>query len=131
VGSAWAYIEALWEHHAFNWYPERNLLAVPFFDWQPDASGSAYWGTFSSDLRVFEVHPDSATLLGALSMKDMYVTYGDASWTWSWSPAIRRSVMAADADGNAFVYGISDAGIRVAPLGALGVPMATAPFPRH
>lgn len=38
--------------------------------------------------------------------------------------------MTADADGNAFVYGISDAGIRVTPLGSLDVPLATAKFPR-
>jgi uncharacterized secreted protein with C-terminal beta-propeller domain len=130
VGSAYAYSEALWEHHAFNWFPEKQLLAIPFVDWTPDASGSAYWGSFVSDLRVFEVHPDSVSLRGALSMKDLYVTYGDARWAWSWSPAIRRSVMAADADGNAFVYAISDAGIRVAPLGTLEAPLATAKFPR-
>jgi hypothetical protein len=130
VGSAYAYSEALWEHHAFNWFPEKQLLAIPFFDWSPDASGAAYWGSFVSDLRVFEVHPDSVALRGALSMKDLYVTYGDARWAWSWSPAIRRSVMATDADGNAFVYAISDAGIRVAPLGSLDVPLATVKFPR-
>ena len=79
---------------------------------------------------MFEVHPDSVSLRGALSMKDLYVTDGDARWAWSWSPAIRRSVMAADADGNAFVYAISDAGIRVAPLGTLEAPLATAKFPR-
>jgi hypothetical protein len=38
--------------------------------------------------------------------------------------------MAADAGGNAFVYAISDAGIRVAPLSSLVVPLATAKFPR-
>jgi hypothetical protein len=63
-------------------------------------------------------------------MRDLYVTYGDGRWAWSWSPAVRRSVMAADAGGNAFVYAISDAGIRVAPLGSLDVPLATAKFPR-
>ena len=131
VGSAFAYSEALWEHHAFNWFPEKQLLAVPFFDWSPEATGSAYWGSFASDLRVFEIHPDSAALLGALSMKDVYVVDGDGQWTWSWSPAIRRSVMAADAAGNTFVYAISDAGVRVAALEALDVPLATAVFPHH
>jgi hypothetical protein len=130
VGSAYAYSEALWDHHAFNWFPEKQLLAIPFFDWSPDASGAAYWGSFVSDLRVLEVHPDSVVLRGALSMKDVYVTYGDDRWTWSWSPAIRRSVMAADAAGNAFVYAVSDAGIRVAPLDSLDAPLATVTFPR-
>ena len=62
-------------------------------------------------------------------MKDLFVSSGSAQWSWSWSPAIRRSVMAADASGSTFVYGISDAGIRVAPLSALNAPAATASFP--
>jgi hypothetical protein len=44
---------------------------------------------------------------------------------------IRRSVMASDSNGNVFVYAISDAGIRVASLGSLDAPLATAKFPRH
>jgi hypothetical protein len=131
IGSAWAWSEALWDHHAFNWFPEKQLLAVPFSDWQPDASAGAYWSSFVSDLRVFEVHPDSIALRGALSMKDLYVTEGSADWRWSWSPVIRRSVMALDSSGNVFVYAISDAGIRVASLGSLDLPLASAKFPRH
>ena len=130
IGSAWAWSEALWDHHAFNWFPEKQLLAVPFWDWDPSATGSAIWSSFASDLRVFEVHPDAITSRGALSMKDMYVTAGNGDWTWSWSPVIRRSVMAADGEGNAFVYAISDAGVRVAALGSLGTPLATALFGR-
>jgi hypothetical protein len=131
IGSAYAWSEALWDHHAFNWFADKQLLAVPFSDWIPIASGSGYWSSFFSDLRVFEVHPDSIALRGALSMKDLYVTYGDSNWTWSWSPVIRRSVMAADASGNTFVYAVSDAGIRVAALNSLDAPLATAKFPRH
>jgi beta propeller domain-containing protein len=131
IGSAYSFSEALWEHHAFNWFPEKRLLAVPFFDWTPGTSGNAYWGSFVSDLRVFEVQAAAISPRGALSMQDLYVTSGNGEWTWSWSPGIRRSVMAADADGNTFVYAISDAGIRVAALSSLGTPLATAKFPRH
>ena len=60
---------------------------------------------------------------------DLYVTDGSADW--SWSPVIRRSVMALDSSGNVFVYAISDAGIRVASLGSLDLPLATAKFPHH
>ena len=62
-------------------------------------------------------------------MKDVFVTYGRDQWTWTWSPWIRRSLMASDSSGNTFVYGISDAGIRVAPLSGLASPIATALFP--
>jgi uncharacterized secreted protein with C-terminal beta-propeller domain len=127
IASAYAYSEALWEHHAFNWFADKSLVSVPFFDWEPGAATN--WGTFTSDLRVFEVHPDSIASRGALSMSDLYITAGNDRWSWTWSPAIRRSVMAADASGKTFVYGVSDAGVRVAPLSALGTPLATAKFP--
>jgi hypothetical protein len=61
-------------------------------------------------------------------MKDLFVTQGDGSWRWSWSPWIRRGVMAADSSGQTFVYAVSDAGIRVAPLGQLDRPLATVAF---
>jgi hypothetical protein len=131
IGSAWAYSDALWDHHAFNWFPEKNLLAVPFFDWDPTvyAGSGQYWNSFTSDLRVFQVSPTSIDFKGALSMKDLYLTGSSGNWTWMWSPWIRRSVMASDSAGAAYVYAISDAGIRVAPVSALSKPLATANFP--
>ena len=131
IGSAWAYSDALWDHHAFNWFGKMNLLAVPFYDWDPslDTGSGPYWNSFSSDLRVFEVSPSSITFKGALSMKDLYLTSTGGTWSWSWSPWIRRSVMASDSAGAAYVYAISDAGIRVAPAAQLSAPLATATFP--
>jgi hypothetical protein len=132
IGSAWAYSEALWNHHAFNWFKEKNLLAVPFYDWDPTvtAGDGKYWNSFVSDLRVFEVTASSINLKGALTMKDLYLTAKNGDWSWSWSPWVRRSVMASDGAGAAYVYAISDAGIRVAPVAQLSPPLATVTFPR-
>ena len=131
IGTAWAHSDALWDHHAFTWFAEKKLLAVPFFDWDPtvNPSGGAYWNSFTSDLRVFQIAADSITAKGALSMKDLFVTYGDGNWRWMWSPWIRRSVMASDSAGGTFVYAISDAGIRVAGAEQLSAPLATVSFP--
>jgi hypothetical protein len=131
IGTAWAYSQALWDHHAFTWFAEKKLLAVPFFDWDPtvNPSSGAYWGSFTSDLRVFQIAADSITLKGALTMKDLFITYGDGNWRWMWSPWIRRSVMASDSAGATFVYAVSDAGIRVADVEQLSVPLATVSFP--
>jgi uncharacterized secreted protein with C-terminal beta-propeller domain len=129
LGSAWAWSEAMWEHHAFNYFPEKKLLAVPFFDWDPEVNtGGAYWNSFTSDLRVFAVQSDVIAFKGALSMKDLYVQGGDQEWRWTWNPWIRRSVMASD-DSGTFVYAISDAGIRVAGVDKLSTPIATVTFP--
>jgi hypothetical protein len=121
VGDSWS--DALWDHKAFNWYPERKLLAIPFCDWIYDAND--YWGSFVSDLRVFSVDPvQGITARGALSMSDVYAEDGNPYWGYYWWPQIRRSVMADD-----FVYAISDAGVRVANVASLGTPVATARFP--
>ena len=122
VGSAYSWSEALHEHKAFNYFPAKKLLAIPFTDWDP--SGTDYWNNFKSELRVFTVDTAAGfTSNGALSMSDLYRTQGDASWSWYWTPDVRRSVMADD-----FVYAISDAGVRVAQVDALATPLATSVF---
>jgi Beta propeller domain len=122
VGTSSGYSEALWSHKAFNFFPARNLLAIPFADWVPN--GADYWGTFVSDLRLFHVSVEGGIVpRGSLALSDLYRTYGSPQWSYTYSPWVRRSVMADD-----FVYAISDAGIRVARQDAPAQPLATAPF---
>ena len=137
VGTSWAYSEALWDHHAFNWYqPDATkpagLLAIPFSDWVQPAP-SPWWTGFVSDVRVFSVDPASSTApiapLGSLGMNDVYIQQGSGDWTWWYRPWVRRSVMSTDQAGTTFVYAVSDAGIRAAALPHLDVPLATALFP--
>lgn len=123
VGSAYGWSEAAHEHKAFNYFAAKKLLAIPFYDYNPSHTGS-YWDHFVSDLRVFSVDTQAGfTPRGSVSMKDIYVNYGDHYWDYYWSPWVRRSVMADD-----FVYAISDGGIRVANIADLSTPIATAKF---
>lgn len=118
--------EALYEHKAFNYFAEKKLLAIPFFDWAPYSSGNSYWTNFVSDLRVFKIDLAAGiTPVGALSMSDLYARGGSGyySWDWRWQPGVRRSVMADD-----FVYAVSDAGIRSANVNALASPLKTIQF---
>ncbi|HZA13206.1 MAG TPA: beta-propeller domain-containing protein, partial [Myxococcaceae bacterium] len=122
VGTAYGWSEAQSEHKAFNYFPARKLLAIPFFDYP--ATPYWDWGGFVSDLRVFEVEPATGfTAKGAVSMKDVYASYNDWGWSYYWAPYVRRSVMA-----DQFVYAISDSGIRVADVAALSRPLATVTF---
>lgn len=134
VGTAWSWSEAMWDHHAFNWYqpdPSKpGLLAIPFSDWL-QTMGPSYWDSFVSDVRVFSVDPaGSIQPAGALGMNDVYIQAGVGDWTWFYKPWVRRSVLATDDAGNSFVYAVSDAGLRVAPLSDLSKPLSTALFPR-
>lgn len=121
VGTGWSWSEALWDHHAFNYYAEKGLLAIPFFDW---GTSGDYWNSFVSDLRVLRVDPvNGLSTVGNVNFSDVYQQFNYPNWTYYWTPMVRRSVMADD-----FVYAISDAGIRVANLAALGTPLATSMF---
>jgi hypothetical protein len=134
IGTASAYSEALWDHHAFNWYRpdpgKPGILAIPFSDWIPSPPDGRWWDGFVSDVRVFSVDPlKGIAPAGALGMGDVYIQAGSGDWSWWYRPWIRRSVMATDQSGNTFVYAVSDAGLRTAPLLNLGTPLATALFP--
>lgn len=122
LGSMNSYSEALHEHKAFTYFPAKGLLALPFTDW--DYNASDYWSGFRSELRVFRV--DTATgfsPVGTVSMRDMYQTFNYRHWSWYWQPTVRRSIMADD-----YVYAISDAGLRVSNVASLQTPLVTAPF---
>jgi hypothetical protein len=128
VGSSYGWSEAQSEHKAFNYFPERKMLAIPFSDYV--SSGTDPWGTFRSELKVFDV--DAATgfkLRGSVSMKDVYVSAGTPSWAWYYSPWIRRSVMATDM-GTDYVYAITDAGIRAVTGSSLTSTLSTVVYPR-
>ncbi|MCA1829521.1 MAG: beta-propeller domain-containing protein, partial [Myxococcales bacterium] len=131
VGTAWAYSEALWDHHAFNWYrpdpAKPGLLAIPFSDWIVPGPTQSWYDSFVSDVRVFSVDPGGATIspVGSLGMNDVYIRYGSGDWSWWYRPWVRRSVMATDQGGNTFVYAISDAGLRAAALSNLSTPLGT------
>lgn len=127
VGTAYGWSEAANEHKAFNYFPAKKLLAIPFADWSNTVSGSDYWSSFKSDLKVYSVDPLTGfTARGAISMSDMYQVYQYSNWTYYWEPYVRRSVMADD-----FVYAISDSGIRVANVADLSVPLASTRFNKY
>jgi uncharacterized secreted protein with C-terminal beta-propeller domain len=129
LGSAYGWSEAQSEHKAFNYFRERKLLAIPFSDYAP-AYGGSYWDYFVSELRVFDVDVvNGITPRGSVDMKELYMKANRYDWSWSYSPWVRRSVMASDAQGNDFVYAISDRGIRAANARALTTPLRDAEFP--
>jgi len=119
---------AAYDHHAFNFFKERGLLAIPFTDYPPfELGANGWWSGLVSELRVFGVNTQTGfTPKGALKMADVYANAAQGSavpWGYGWAPYIQRSIMA---DG--FVYAISDAGIRVALADNLASLLATALF---
>ena len=131
VGTMNAWSEAAYDHHAFNWYAQRDLFAIPFTDWLQPGTSQNWYDQFVSDVRLF--HVDASTgisPLGSLGMRDVYIEAGSGNWTYRYVPWVRRSVLATDDLGRDYVYAVSDAGIRVAPVADLSHPLATVVFPR-
>ena len=121
VGEGFSYSDALWDPKAFTWLPAQKMLAIPFVDY-----GNT---SFVSDLRLFKVDPASGIqALGALSMSDVYQTWSGENWSWSWSPWIRRGIL-ADSPNGQYVYAISDAGVRSAKVASLPAWLQTVKFP--
>jgi uncharacterized secreted protein with C-terminal beta-propeller domain len=121
VGEGFSYSDALWDPKAFTWLPAQKMLAIPFADY-----GNT---TFVSDLRLFRVDPASGIqALGSLSMSDVYQTWSSQDYSWSWSPWIRRGIL-ADSPGGQYVYAISDAGVRSAKVASLPAWLQTVKFP--
>ncbi|SRR6266478_1845296 len=93
---------------------DSHLLAIGI-DLPPDATN---WRDRSLQLSIFDV----SDLI--LPRRTVQYRIGSA---WAWSEALR--------DHHAFNWfpekRLSDAGIRVASLGSLDLPLATAKFPRH
>ena len=98
VGNAYGWSEALYEHKAFNYFPAKGLLAIPFSDWTIGPTPDDYWSSFRSELRVFRVDAASGfTPVGAVSMTDMYqVVQLPLAGRSTGQPTVRRSVMADD-----------------------------------
>jgi hypothetical protein len=117
VGQGWSWSDALWDPKAFTWLGANKTLAIPFADF---ASSD-----FVTDLRLFHVDPATGIQpLGSLSMADVYLTQSGPNWSWSWSPWIRRAILADE-----FVYALSDAGVRSARVADLPAWLKTVQFP--
>lgn len=131
VGTMYGWSEALYQHHAFTYFADRKLLAIPFSDYNPPEGAVDYWDGFTSELRLFSVDAKSGIRpLGDLSMHDLFRDGTSPYWGWYYNPWVRRSILAVDQGGVDYVYAISDAGIRAAQSTTLPASLATVRFPR-
>jgi hypothetical protein len=119
VGTWSASSEAEHDHKAFNYFPSRGLLAIPFSDWTPSRS------VFRSSLEVFRVSlADGIVPAGSVDHSDLSRPAAYVGYPWPYSPRVRRSIMMDD-----FVYSISAGGVKVSPSADLGRVVVAVPLP--
>lgn len=123
IGTAYGWTEAAHEHKAFNYFAPRKLLAIPFSDYRQELEGEAYWESFVSDLRLYDIDVNTGiSVRGAVHMHDLF-RQADGEAYWNGGAWVRRSVLADD-----YAYAVSDAGIRVVHIEQPGQAIATVVF---
>jgi len=117
LGDSWnVWSEALYDHHAFNYFAARGLLGLPVSGYEYDESSEDDWGWYGryvSKLQLFKIDIDTGiTPVGAISHDTLFEQYeGDDDCmyynSYGWEAQIRRSVFMDD-----FVYTLSNLGVR-------------------
>lgn len=79
----YAQSSALWEHRAFLFDRQKNLMVIPVYNYEWNKQGNNYNGAF-----VFRVKEDSITLRGLIDHSQGQDRY--------WSPAVQRSLYIDD-----------------------------------
>ena len=112
--------EAENDHKAFNYFPARGVLAIPFSDWTPSRVNG-----FQSSLELFRVSLAGGIVpAGSVDHSDLNRPAAYQGYPWPYSPRVRRSIMMED-----FVYSISMGGVKVSPLENPGRALVALPLP--
>jgi uncharacterized secreted protein with C-terminal beta-propeller domain len=118
LGSRSSSSDAQYDHKAFNYFPSRSLLSIPFSDWSPGRRSS-----FTSTLEILRVTASTGiTPVGSIEHADL--VQGTDEHYPGWTAEVRRGVMMED-----FVYSISFGGVKVHDTRDLSRALVTLPFP--
>ncbi len=107
IVDAWG-SEAQSEHHAFNYFAEKDALAIP--SWSYDGAGV---------LEVFEANVETGLSHTGSVVQEAVL----AQTTYSYCANVRRSVIMEDS-----IWAISSAGLTATPLDAPSDEIAAVPF---
>ncbi len=111
----WGWSEALYDHHAFQYWAPKNLLAIPqsTYDYSYDSESGYYNYRYYSELVLVNVDTAGAlTIKGRIDHSPYYST--DPTHYWQYVD-IRRSIFMGD-----YVYAVSDKAITAHRISDLG-----------
>lgn len=124
IGTRGSNSEALTNHLAFNYFPAKKMLAIPMTICE--GGGNGMYGTTLTfvGLMAFDISLDTGiTEHGRLPFVDPSTVSASAScdeWWTNTKSLVKRSIFMDD-----YVYGLSDAQLRVAGLGTMSSVLAT------
>ncbi len=123
IGTRGSSSEALTNHLAFTWYPERSLLSIPMTICEGGNDGQ-YGTTMSfSGLMVFDASVAAGFAEHGRVPHSVAQDVTCGNWWSSATSAVKRSLFL-----DQFVYSISDAELKVRDVGALSTELVTVPL---
>jgi hypothetical protein len=127
IGTRGSASEGLLNHLAFNYFPQKNLLALPMTICEGGGNGRNGDTLTFSGLMVFDVSLEQGIREhGRMPFVDQTSTStagGCSSWWSSGTSQVKRSIFMDD-----FAIGLSDTQYQVAPLANLSTPLRALPL---
>lgn len=121
TSGAWNSSEALQEHKAFTYFPEKHLLAFPYYsyDWNTNT------GTMTSSAELFRIDVQTGILhIGGVEHTGLFGTYYRGWCGGFFTPQVRRAVFMDDV-----MYSVSYGGVVATDTRTMQ-PLQTLPLPR-
>lgn len=126
IGTRGSGSEGLTNHLAFNYFPPKKMLALPLTICEGGGNGTFGNQLTFAGLMAFDISLEKGiTEHGRLPFIDPSVVGGESCGKW-WTDSkslVKRSIFMDD-----WVYGLSDAELRVASLSAMQTPVRTVPL---
>ncbi|PUB91876.1 MAG: hypothetical protein DBP01_00010 [gamma proteobacterium symbiont of Ctena orbiculata] len=126
IGSR-SYTEAAYNHHAFTWFEQEKMLAIPITEWGQTGTAFDYNDIFNG-LELFRVTAQAGIQPYAAIDHDIF--YKDPnSPNFYYPESVRRSFFVADDAMNSYIYSISGRGLLVNDLAAPDTNLAEIALP--
>ncbi|MCG7894689.1 MAG: beta-propeller domain-containing protein [Candidatus Thiodiazotropha taylori] len=111
-----SYSEAQYDHHAFTWFEQEKMLAIPVTQWNSVTDSTDFGlSDIFNGLELFRVTAESGIQPYAAIDHDFFYEDPD-NGNWFYPEGIRRSFFVSDEQMNSYIYSISSRGMLVNDL---------------
>ncbi|MBW9263426.1 MAG: beta-propeller domain-containing protein [Candidatus Thiodiazotropha sp. (ex. Lucinisca nassula)] len=111
-----SYSEAQYDHHAFTWFEQEKMLAIPVTQWNSVTDSTDFGlSDIFNGLELFRVTAESGIQPYAAIDHDFFYEDPD-NGNWFYPEGIRRSFFVSDDQLNSYIYSISSRGMLVNDL---------------
>ncbi|MCU7891516.1 MAG: beta-propeller domain-containing protein [Candidatus Thiodiazotropha sp. (ex Ustalcina ferruginea)] len=126
---AGSYSEAAYNHHAFTWFEQEQMLAIPVTQWGNPFTGTTFgFNDIFNGLELFRVTAQEGIQSYAAIDHDSFYQVPNNS-NFYYPESVRRSFFVADDAMNSYIYSISGRGLLVNDLASPDINLAEIALP--